>query len=78
MEHLLILVLLVWLIWRTRSPKARWYGWVGLIQQMNEIEALLKNVPISQIAEERKRAEERFILGYKEASWLHRLRRPKM
>jgi hypothetical protein len=78
MEHQLILALLVWLIWRTRSPKARWYGWVGLIQQMNEIEAFLKDVPIAQITEERQKAEETFMLRYKETSWLYRLRRPNM
>lgn len=78
MEHLLIVVLLLWLIWRTRSTKARWYAWGCLFEQLNEIEALLKHVSVKQIAEERKMAEEAFILRYEGSSWLYRFRRPKM
>jgi hypothetical protein len=77
-EHLVIGALLLWLVWRTRSPKARWYGWGCLFEQLNEIEAHLKGVPIKQITEERKAAEEAFILRYEGQSWVHRLIRPKM
>jgi hypothetical protein len=77
-EHLVIVVLLFLLIWRTRSPKTRWYGWGCLFEQLNEIEALLKHVPIEQITEERKAAEEAFILRYEGNSWLYRFIRPKM
>ncbi len=78
MEHLIIILLLIWLVWRTRSTKTRYYAWGCLFEQLNEIEALLAKVPVKEIKEKRERAEEAFILRHEERSWLYSLGRPRL
>jgi hypothetical protein len=76
--EILIVVLLLILIYRTRSPFDRLVAFAMLSERLAVIEGLLKQVPASEIEALQMQREEAFLLKFKAAPWRYRLNRPTL